>query len=54
MSALLAGCGNNTDLPAPKTETIATLHVAPAEEWPGGTMPTAAAEGASRAGFKSR
>ncbi len=51
--AVLAGCGDNADLPvsagygpsptlpAPKKETIATMHIAPAKGWPAGTMPVA-------------
>ena len=51
--AMLAGCGDNADLPvsagygpnptlpAPKKKTIATMHIAPAKGWPAGTMPVA-------------
>jgi glucose/arabinose dehydrogenase len=51
--AMLAGCGDNADLPVsagyglnptlsvPKKETIATMHIAPAKGWPARTMPVA-------------
>lgn len=50
---MLAGCGDNAQLPAaagygpkpalpaPKKETIPTMHVAPAEGWPEGALPEA-------------